>query len=219
MTASITSAGALARLASSLTGPQEGTSKAESRAKDHAADEIAMKRLQSGDKEALGLLYDRYCRTVLSVGLRILRDRSEAQELVQDVFIYVFRKCGSFDPTKGSVASWLLQIAYCRAFDKRNYLISRRFYDYCNIDEIVESVNSTFLVEGFADQVELKHTFERAFSQLTESQKRTLELFFFEGYSLREISIHMVESLANIRNHYYRGLGRLRSAVKVKGKA
>ena len=194
-------------------------SKARSRDAEHVADQVAMERLQSGNKEALGLLYDRYCRTVLSVGLRILHDRSEAQELVQDVFLYIFRKCSGFDASKGTVASWLLQIAYCRAFDRRNYLISRRFYDYCNIDEIVESVNADIVVEGLADQIELRRTFEQAFCELTESQKRTLELFFFEGYSLREISVHMVESLANIRNHYYRGLERLRSRIRFSDKA
>lgn len=216
MTASIASAGALARLASSLRGGREIS---HARAQEHAADDAAMKRLQAGDKEALGLLYDRYCRTVLSVGLRILRDRSEAQEMVQDVFLYVFRKCTSFDSKKGSVASWLLQIAYCRAFDRRNYLISRKFYDYCNIDEIIESVDARFSTKTLAGHVELKRTFERAFEELTEAQKRTLEMFFVEGYSLREISVHMVESLANIRNHYYRGLQRLRAVVASDAKA
>lgn len=210
MTASIASAGALARLASSIRGGREIS---DARAQEHAADDAAMKRLQAGDKEALGLLYDRYCRTVLSVGLRILRDRSEAQEVVQDVFLYVFRKCTSFDSKKGSVASWLLQIAYCRAFDRRNYLISRKFYDYCNIDEIIESVDAQVSTDDLAERVELKRTFEHSFEYLTDAQKRTLEMFFVEGYSLREISVHMVESLANIRNHYYRGLQRLRSVV------
>jgi len=211
MTASIASAGALARLGSSVRGGREIS---DARAQEHSADDAAMKRLQSGDKEALGALYDRYCRAVLSVGLRILRDRSEAQELVQDVFLYVFRKCGSFDSRKGSVASWLLQIAYCRAFDKRNYLISRKFYDYCNIDEILESIDARFSTEDLAERIELKRIFEQAFEVLTEAQRRTLELFFVEGYSLREISVHMMESLANVRNHYYRGLERLRAAVK-----
>jgi len=184
------------------------------RAQEHASDHAAIKRLQLGDKEALGILYDRYSRTILSVGLRILRDRSEAEDLVQEVFVYIVRKSNSFDSAKGPFASWLLQIAYCRALDRRNYLIARKFYDYCNIDEIIESGGGAHpSTENLAERLELKRVFEQAFAQLTGAQKRTLELFFAQGYSLREISIQMAETLANVRNHYYRGLKRLRSVV------
>src|SRR6266481_3472058 len=85
-------------------------------------DEFVMRRIQSGDKQALGVLYDRYSRLILSVGLRILRDSSEAQELVQDVFLYVFQKSQDFNASKASLKSWIVQIAYSRAFNKREYL-------------------------------------------------------------------------------------------------
>jgi len=176
------------------------------------SDEGVMKRVQAGDKEALGLLFDRYSRLVLSVGLRILRDLSEAEELVQDVFLYVFNKCASFDSQKSCFRSWLVQIAYCRAFDKREYLINRRFYDYRNIDEILESVRSNECLEASLEQAELRRLLEDAFAELTERQRTTLELFFFQGYSLREISSQMDESLVSTRHHYYRGLDKLKSA-------
>jgi len=176
------------------------------------ADEAVIARLQSGDKEALGLLFDRYARLVLSVGLRILHDLSEAEELVQDVFLYVFNKCASFDPQKSYFRSWLVQIAYCRAFDKREYLINRRFYDYRNIDEILDSVRSNVCLESFLERAELRRLLDDAFAELTERQRTTLELFFFQGYSLREISSQMDETLVTTRHHYYRGLEKLRSA-------
>jgi RNA polymerase sigma-70 factor, ECF subfamily len=179
------------------------------------ADEAVMQRLMAGDNEALGLLFDRYSRLILSVGLRILRDMSEAQELVQDVFLYVYNKCQSFDAQKSYFRSWLVQIAYCRAFDKRHYLIARRFYDYCNIDEIVESVRSNVSLQDLTELAELREICERAFADLSERQRRTLELFFFQGLTLREISSQMDEPLVSTRHHYYRGLAKLRSAGKL----
>jgi len=179
------------------------------------ADEAAMARLQSGDKEALGVLFDRYSRLVLSIALRILRDVSEAEELVQDVFLYVFNKCASYDPQKSYFRSWLVQIAYCRAFDKREYLINRRFYDYRNIDEVIESIRSNVCLEDTLEQAELRKLFEEAFAELTERQRITLELFFFQGYSLREISSQMDETLVATRHHYYRGLEKLKAAWKL----
>ena len=178
------------------------------------ADEAVMRRVRSGDKEALGLLFDRYSRLVLSVGLRILRDLSEAEELLQDVFLYVFNKCASFDSKKSCFRSWVVQIAYCRAFNRRNYLITRRFYDYCNIDEIVESLKSNVSLENEVQTAEWNEALRGALSQLSPAQQRTLMLFFFEGYTLREISTHLNETLASVRSHYYRGLAKLKSAVK-----
>jgi len=181
----------------------------------NGTDEAVMRRVQEGDTQAIGLLYDRYARLVLSIGLRILRDPSEAQELVQDVFLYVFQKRLDFDGSKGSLRSWLVQISYSRAFNKREYLALRRFYDYCHIDEVLESVSSDFSAERLELANELRDLLEGAFQRLSQQQKTTLEMFFYEGYSLREISVRLNETLGNTRNHYYRGLEKLRELLKV----
>jgi RNA polymerase sigma-70 factor, ECF subfamily len=79
----------------------------------HAAplDEELLLRIRGGDDHALGLLFERYSRLVLAVGYRVLRDRTEAEELVQDAFLYVREKAGLFDPKKGKAKSWLMQVA------------------------------------------------------------------------------------------------------------
>jgi len=194
--------------------------KAEKRADEesmHAApeltDEIIMGFIQSGDKQALSALYDRHARLVLSVGLRILRDTSEAQELVQDVFLYVYQKSQDFDPAKSKLRSWLIQIAYSRAFNKREYLSLRRFYDYCEIEEVIDTVPSRVSAEKDRETLELRGLLQTAFAALTELQRATLEMYFWEGYSLREISARLKESHGNTRNHYYRGLEKLRETL------
>lgn len=182
--------------------------------RDPIADESVMEQVQSDDPHALALLYDRYSRLVLSIGLRILRDSSEAQELLQDVFLYVFQKSQDFDPRKSAFRSWLVQIAYSRAFNKREYLMLRRFYDYCQIDETLDSTPSDFSPERLGHIAELKAILQSAFAELSEAQRTTLEMFFWEGYSLREISARLQETLGNTRNHYYRGLEKLRDVLK-----
>ncbi len=177
------------------------------------SDECLMESIQSGNMQALGLLFDRYSRLVLSVGLRILRDAGEAQELVQDVFLYLFKKSRSFDGSKGSLRSWLSQIAYSRAFNRREYLVLRRFYDCCQVDEVIDCVSSDFSLQAQGEISELREILQEALAGLTERQRATLQLFFFEGYSLREISARLDETLGNTRNHYYRGLERLREVL------
>lgn len=175
-----------------------------------------MARVQTGDEAALGTLFERYAPLVLGMGLRILRDPEEAQELVQDVFLHFFRKCHLFDAGKGTVRAWLTQITYHRAFDRREYLNLHRFYDDRNLDDFAEVIQSATNVEYEAQLSQSEAILRRAFEELSGKQRQTLTLYFFEGYTLREISQRLNESLPNIRHYYYRGLERLRSSVDVR---
>src|ERR1700723_3356135 len=90
-------------------------------------DEVLLSRVQSGDREALSCLFERHRRVVRAIAARILRDTAEAEDLVQDLFIYLQRKCGIFDSSKSSARSWIVQMTYHRALDRRRYLKSREF--------------------------------------------------------------------------------------------
>ena len=172
-----------------------------------------MLRIQEGDEHALGLLLERYANLVLGIGLKVLRDREEAEELVQDVFFQVYRKSHLFDPQRGSPRAWLLQTAYHRAFDRREYLQVRRFYDSKSVEDLSDVVRASSDVEYEARMRQGETIIRRAFEDLTEKQRQTLTLFFFEGYTLREISRHLQESLANVRHYYYRGLKHLKESL------
>jgi RNA polymerase sigma-70 factor (ECF subfamily) len=172
-----------------------------------------MLRVQAGDHAALGTLFERYARLVLSIGLRLLRDQGEAQDLVQDVFLQVYQKSHLFEPKKGAVRSWLTQIAYHRAFDRREYLNLHRFYDDRNLDDFADVIQASTNLEYEARLRQCESVLREAFRQLSEKQRQTLELYFFEGYTLREISLLLKETLANVRHYYYRGLERLRQSV------
>ncbi len=174
-----------------------------------------MQRIQAGDEEALGLLLERYATTVLGIGLKVLRDREEAEELVQDVFFQVYRKCRLYDPARGTARAWLLQTAYHRAFDRREYLQIRRFYDSRNVDELADEMRSTSDVEYEAQVSQGEFIVRKAFAELSEKQRAILTLVFFEGYTLREISEELKESLPNIRHYYYRGLKHLKSSLDI----
>ena len=176
-------------------------------------DEALIARVQAGDEIALGTLLDRYARLVIGVGSRVLRDPGEAQELVQDVFLHVYRKCQLFDPKKGSFRAWLIQIASHRAFDRREYLNLHRFYDDRNLDDFVDVIQAACDVEYEAQVNQSEAALRKAFGELSDKQRATMELYFFEGYTLREISQRLNESLANTRHYYYRALERLKSSV------
>jgi RNA polymerase sigma-70 factor (ECF subfamily) len=178
-------------------------------------DEALMLRIQAGDEQALALLLERYANVVLGIGLKVLRDREEAEELVQDVFFQVYRKCNLYDSTRGTARAWLFQMAYHRAFDRREYLQVRRFYDNSSVEELANLMRASCDVEYEARLSQGEAILRRAFEQLSEKQRQTLTLFFFEGYTLREISEVLQESLPNVRHHYYRGLKHLKECPNI----
>jgi len=186
---------------------------------DELSDEMLISLLRSQDADALDVLFSRHSRLVYSIALWILRDSGEAEEVVQDCFLYVYRKALSFEPSRGSVKVWIIQMAYSRARDRKAHLTRRGFYLRTDIEsDILEGT-----LVGNADverEIGAKVDFDRlqcAFEDLTEMQYETLKLFYFDGLELREISERLHEPLGNIRHHFYRGLERLRSSAVVKG--
>ena len=177
-------------------------------------DETVMCLVQRGDREALGVLFDRYSRLIQSVGTRILRDAVEAQDLVQDVFLYAHRSSHIFDPARGPLASWLIQIAYSRAFTRREYLSARAKADCSRIEELADLESVDISLERLADTLSARDLVQKALLELTERQQQTLRMYFFEGYSLREISTKLDDSFTNTRHHYYRGIEKLKTILK-----
>lgn len=180
------------------------------------SDEDAMARLQAQDSSALDCLFDRYAHLVLSIALRILRDYGEAEEIVQDVFLYVYRKSALFDPSRGSAKAWIVQIAFHRALDRKAHLARRGFYLGTDIDPLHDTLlDQTDVEREIGAEMNRLHL-ERAFEELPDIQRRTLDLFYFHGLELREISERLNEPLGNVRHHFYRGLERLRKSAFVR---
>ena len=174
------------------------------------SDEQLIEQVRNGAKEALGALFRRHTRAVRNVAYRILRDEAEAEDLCQEVFLLLFQKAKLFDPSKGTASSWIIQIAYHRAMNRRRYLDHRQHYDVQALDEEHVGIGRKHLI---VDDITAKALLDRLRGELSAEQRVTLELHLFEGYSLREIAEKTNQALGNVRHHYYRGLERLRSIV------
>lgn len=181
---------------------------------DQVSDEDLLGRVGKAEEEALLTLFRRYSRLVFSIGCRILKDEGEAEDLVQEVFLRLRTEQASFNPAKGSARTWMVQMFYRRAFDRRAYLARRHFYNGTELLEETKALVGARNLE--TDVIDRLTTLElrSAFDQLTERQKVTLELCFFEGMKLGEIAERTGEDLSNVRHHYYRGLERLRQLAR-----
>lgn len=177
-----------------------------------SSEEELVRHVAAGSREAVSVLFRRHGPAVLNVARRVLRDEAEAADLRQEVFLYIFQRAHQYDPSKSSASSWIIQIAYHRAIDRRRHLNARQHYTNAALEEgefgIAQQLST--------DQLDGRAILERLRGQLSPEQRQTLELHFFEGYSLREIAERSGQSFGNVRHHYYRALERLRANLFAK---
>ena len=176
-----------------------------------------MERIKNGDNAAFATLMRRHARKVLAVGRRVLRDQCAAEELVQDVFLLVHRRSHSFDAARGEFRPWLNRIAYNQAFRSLERVRLRHTYEDQGIESYLEELVAPDTPEFQALIEQSASNLRRTLKQLSAKQEETLSLFFFEGYTLREISERTGDSLSNIRHYYYRALKALKDTIKSPG--
>jgi RNA polymerase sigma-70 factor, ECF subfamily len=179
-------------------------------------DSELIEHLKSGSRQALGTLFLRYRRLVLAIGLRILRDNSEAEDVAQDVFLEIYEKAGVFDPQRGSVKMWILQYAYSRSLDRRRYLALRRPNGPAANDNGCGTKPAYAYNPHVPDGLTLEEraaAIRKALATLPSKQRKVLELAYFQGLLMTEIAESTNETLGNVRNQYYRGLKKLQYAL------
>jgi len=171
-----------------------------------------MARLRDGEQEALSHLFDRYHRLVLRIASKILRDRAEAEDVMQEVFFDVYRVADRFDPAKGTLKSWIVQFAYHKSLNRRKYLALRGVFDDQQIRQF-DLPEAPRIGNGHSSD-DILEIVEQGLATLAPKQRETVELVCFEGLLLREVADRTKESLGNVRHHYYRGIEKLREFVK-----
>jgi RNA polymerase sigma-70 factor (ECF subfamily) len=172
-------------------------------------DEILVRRVaEFGDERAFSELYDRYVGLVYGAGIRYLRERAHAEDLVQEVFLSVWRGAASFDVSKAGFATWIYRITRNRATDHVRRRRSR-----------VRTVGSDFPIEPEeADPAgDLSRSFDiaAALSRLTPVHREVLTLAYMEGLTQREISRRTDTPLGTVKSRTTAALLALRENVSI----
>lgn len=173
-------------------------------------DDALMAQLQCGQGDALGVLFERYHRLVLHIALKVLHDVSEAEDVMQTVFMEIYRFSVQFDPSRGTTKMWLIRCAYNRSINRRKQLLARQFYSSIDVAFVEDELSGA---SNVAASQEARALIAHGFEALSPMQRKVIELVCFEGLTMNEIATETGESFGNVRHHYYRGLDRLRSAL------
>src|ERR1700720_3959831 len=179
------------------------------------SDEALVAQISTGDQEALAILFRRYARLVWSVAERIVRNKAEADDLLQDVFLLIQRRASVFDSSKGTARSLIVHMTYQRALSRRRYLNARHYQAPKEAEEQAAKIAAPAVLL-YDESIEAhfgRGRLRKALDEMSEDQRETLRLYFFEGYTLEEISARLGQAAGNVKHHYYRGLDKLRRYI------
>ena len=192
--------------------PKEETSILRFLKQTFCSDEELADQLQSGNSDALTVLFKRHSPVLFGIARRILRNDAEAEDAVQQIFLDVFRSIHQFDVEKGSFKSWLLMFAYHRAFNSRRAQLANKFFDSDPLESIGDGFSHAPSSLRKFSIAENNILVEQVLKTLQPRQRRTIELVYYEGLTSEEISVRTGESVRVVRHNLYRGLERLRKA-------
>jgi RNA polymerase sigma-70 factor (ECF subfamily) len=165
-----------------------------------------VRAIAAGDRTALADLYDRHSGMLLGLALRIVRDRREAEDLLHDVFLEIWKSAKSYDPDRGRVRTWLAIRMRSRALDQqKSARVSRNAGD----DSVLERVAADSDLAESPDRGRVRS----ALVALSSEQRQVLELSYYEGLSCSEIADRIGVPIGTVKSRVAAGLGKLRASL------
>jgi len=180
------------------------------------ADIELLKAVSRGDEQALAQLYDNYRVILFGLLVRILNSREEAEDVLQEVFLQVWRRAKDFDETRGKPFTWLVTLARSRAIDRLRSLGARDRVAQASIREASEEVSDAAFDTFRSEQRALVTS---ALSQLPEEQKRPLVLAYFDGLTQSEIAANLGAPLGTVKTRVRAGMMKLREVLAGKNES
>lgn len=177
------------------------------------ASETLLARVANGDEDSFAALYDRLAGPVFGLIRRVLRDPAQSEEVVQEVFLDIWRRAPRFDAARGSASTWVMTMAHRRAVDRVRSEQSAR-----NRNDRVAIRDTQRAFDSVAEDVEIRMEHQRvraALDELTPLQREAVELAYYGGKTYREVAELLDTPLGTVKTRLRDGLIRLRDTLGV----
>lgn len=169
-------------------------------------DGLLLAKIAQGDEDAMASVFDRYSKVVYSVSLRVLRDPAAAEDVLQEIFMQVWRKPESFLSTRGSLGGWLAVVARNRSID-----VIRRRKPSDSVEDVI--LASSFNLAEDSERSIMMQQARRAILQIQPEQRKAVEMAFFDGLTHAEIAEQTGDPLGTVKTRIRAGLLALRKAM------
>ena len=180
------------------------------------SDVLLLKAIAARDEAALAQLYDRYDRILFGLLMRILNNREEAEDVLQEVFLQVWRKASDFDESRGRPFTWLVTLARSRGIDRLRTLASRERVAEAGAREVSEEISDA---ATDALKSEQRGLVSDALAKLPDEQKRPIMLAYFDGLTQSEIATRLGAPLGTVKTRMRTGMIRLRELLAGQGES
>ena len=178
-------------------------------------DEVELLRsISEGDRHAFSRFYDQYARLLFSIAFRILNDQKEAEDVLQEVFLQIWDKAGSYNPLLGKPGSWAVTLTrnkaidYIRAHQRRSKLVEHAATEIAANPATFAPANDSVHRPDHAELI------SSAVAELPADQRKAIEMAFFSGFTQNEISETLKEPLGTIKARIRRGMLKLRDRLE-----
>jgi RNA polymerase sigma-70 factor (ECF subfamily) len=170
-----------------------------------------IQQVANQDRDAFSQLYDRFSTLVFTLAMRMLKARSDAEDLLQEVFVQVWRQAQGYSAERGSPEAWIINIARSRAIDKIRSI--RRMQKSFVLTDDPARAESSENVESSAAESETKLAMNSALANLPDTQRKVLELAYFDGLTQSEIADRLTEPLGTVKTRMRSGIQKLREIL------
>jgi len=174
-----------------------------------------LQRIAKRDTEAVSLLYDRFAPVLFGLVVRILRDARDAEDVLQEVFIQVYRDAARYEPERASPRTWLCTIARSRALDRLRSLKAAGRWVAGGEELDAEAVDTAAGVPQ--EHVMLARHVETQLAKLSEKERVVLRLAYYDGYTQEEIAARLEEPLGTVKSRTFAAMNALRDALAAVG--
>jgi RNA polymerase sigma-70 factor (ECF subfamily) len=171
-----------------------------------------IRRMAAGDREAFDSFYGRYASLVYPLIVRIVRDRSDAADVLQDVFWEAWQGAASYDPGRGTPEAWMITRARARAIDRIRAVRRRGETFVAQVDERVAAAPDVAGGDA-AERIADRDVVQGALGQLSLAQREVIELAYYAGLTQTEIAERLQQPLGTVKTRIRLGLERLREVV------
>jgi RNA polymerase sigma-70 factor (ECF subfamily) len=181
------------------------------REKTACSDKDLLRQIAAGDERSLGELYDRHAAILLGLVLRILRSRSEAEDVLQETFLQIWRRAADFDEHRGQPFSWMALLARSRALDRVRALEVR---ERVALEARREPTEAAVDLVDHAAAGETGRIVRQALQRIPDSQREVLLLAYFDGLTQSEIAARLARPLGTVKTQARAGLAKLRELLQ-----
>ncbi len=179
-----------------------------------ARDADLLRRIAAGERDAVDDLYERFRRPAFSLARRILGDDTLAEDVLQDVFLSVWRDPSAFDGERGSFSSWLMAMVHHKAVDAvRREESQRRRQTIAGDDLVLQAPTATRDVAEEAESRVVAAQVRSALGELPDAQREALTLAYYGGYTQREVAALTGAPLGTVKTRMLAGMRRLRQGL------